>query len=81
MDYNDYVLNKRMKAIADAEEEASHFHAVQGYVVCRYPVTIEYDDREYDSFDAEELMVDEACRKFNENIYYMYDEVEILKED
>lgn len=74
----DYREDLRERKLA---EEAQHRHVVEGYVVCRYHVVVEYDDREYDSFDTEELMVDEACRKFNDDIYYNYDKVEILKED
>lgn len=81
LDYNDYCLAQREKEILRAEKEAEHMHTIEGYVVCRYYVQIEYDDREYNSFDIEDLMVDEACRQFNDDIYYNYDEVEILKED
>lgn len=81
LDYNDYCLAQREKAILRAEEEAEHMHKIEGYVVCRYYVQIEYDDREYNSFDIEELMIDDACKTYDDDIYYHYDEVEILKED
>lgn len=74
----DYRESIREKKLADEER---HTHYVEGYVVCRYHVQIEYDDREYDSFDVEDLMVDDACKTYHDDIYYHYDEVEILKEE
>lgn len=74
----DYRETLREQKLA---EEETHVHYVDGYVVCRYPVHVCYDDREYNSNDVEELMVDEACRVYNDDIYYIYDEVEITKED
>lgn len=77
MDYNDYALSMREKQIAKAEAEEANFKIVTGYVVCSYPVSIKMDERIYNDDDIEELMVDEACKKFNDSIYYYYDKVEV----
>lgn len=78
MDYNDYSLNKRMKAINEADEEASHFHTVEGWVICRYPVTITYDDRMYDDNDLELLIEEQAEKDFGDGIYHFIDDIEII---
>ena len=80
MDANDYYLNNRMKAIEDNDRENEHKHVVRGYVIVEYPVEIEYDDREYNDDDIEELLVEQASKDYDESIYYMYDKVE-WKED